>query len=460
MTQCAEGPIITSIFELFKVGPGPSSSHTIGPMIASLEFRRHIEALPQSIAGKAASVRVSLYGSLSATGAGHGTDKAVAAGLLGYEPAHCPDTLPGGVFELPEAERYIQLGERRILIGPGVIRLEAIKHDFPYSNTMIFSLLDAEGAALYEATAYSVGGGFIQWEGQQPQSRPKPAFPYATAEELRLLATHSGLSIAQIVTLNEMAISGLDATQVFEKLDAIIECMRRSVQRGIRREGMLPGTLGVYRKAAHLSRKADALDDAANRFLGLLNAYAFAVAEENASGGIIVTAPTCGAAGVLPAILTMLEGHLCLGPEAVRNGMLAAAAVGFLAKNNAGIAGAEVGCQGEVGVAAAMAAAMLAQARGYPPQIVENAAEIALEHHLGLTCDPVGGYVQIPCIERNAMGALKAYNAFLVAVTEDAALHRVSLDMAISAMAETGRDMNAKYKETSLGGLALCLPHC
>lgn len=460
MTQGASGPILTSIFELFKAGPGPSSSHTIGPMAAALEFRRRIEALPEAVRSSAASVRVRLFGSLSATAVGHGTDTAIAAGLLGYDPAHCPDNLPGGIFDLPEAERVVQLGERPIPVTPDVIRPDAIAHGFPYSNTMVFSLLDASGTALYEATGYSVGGGFIQWEGQLPESRPKPPFPYATAEELRLLAAHGGLTIAQIVTLNEMAISGLDAVQVFEKLDTAIELMRRSVQRGIRREGVLPGSLGVHRKAAHLARKADALDDPVNRFLGLLNAYAFAVAEENASGGIIVTAPTCGAAGVLPAILTMLEGHLCLGPEAVRSGMLAAAAVGFLAKNNAGIAGAEVGCQGEVGVASAMAAAMLAQARGYPPRIVENAAEIALEHHLGLTCDPVGGYVQIPCIERNAMGALKAYNAFLVAITEDAALHRVSLDMAIRAMAETGRDMNAKYKETSLGGLAVCLPQC
>ena len=460
MTQGAHGPIITSLFELFKAGPGPSSSHTIGPMAAALEFRRRIEGLAEDVRNKAASVRVRLFGSLSATGAGHGTNMAIAAGLLGYDPAHCPDDLPGGIFALPEENRLIRLGTRSILVSPAVVRPDAIAHDFPYSNTMIFSLLDDAGNALYEATGYSVGGGFIQWEGERPEPRPKPTFPYATAEELRLLAARDGLTIAQIVTRNEMAISGLDAARVFEKLDAVIELMRRSVQRGIRREGMLPGTLGVHRKAAHLARKADTLDDPVNRFLGLLNAYAFAVAEENASGGIIVTAPTCGAAGVLPAILTMLEGHLCLGPDAVRDGMLAAAAVGFLAKNNAGIAGAEMGCQGEVGVASAMAAAMLAQARGYPPRIVENAAEIALEHHLGLTCDPVGGYVQIPCIERNAMGALKAYNAFLVAVTEDVSLHRVSLDMAIRAMAETGRDMNAKYKETSLGGLAVNVPNC
>lgn len=259
---------------------------------------------------------------------------------------------------------------------------------------------------------------------------------------------------------NEMAVTGRGRTEILADLDAVIALMRRCVDRGTRTEGVLPGSLRVYRKAARLAHRADCMDDPLNRFLGLLNAYAFAVAEENAAGGIIVTAPTCGSAGVVPAMLTIMEGYLGFGPQAVRDGLLAAAAVGFLAKHNAGIAGAEVGCQGEVGVASAMAAAMLAQARGYPPRIVENAAEIALEHHLGLTCDPVGGYVQIPCIERNAMGALKAYNACLMATAEDPDKHRVSLDMAIQAMGETGQNMDRKYKETAGGGLALSVGEC
>ncbi|MDR2161823.1 MAG: L-serine ammonia-lyase [Desulfovibrio sp.] len=460
MDHSPDGPIITSVFELFKAGPGPSSSHTIGPMAAALDFRRQMEALPVSLQDRAAAVEVRLFGSLSATHEGHGTVRAIIAGLLGFDPVRNPDAIPADIRTLSAEDRRIPLGSRSLAVGPESLLPDSVSHDFPFSNTLIFSLLDVGGSPLFQARAYSVGGGFVQWEGRSPPFRPDPPYPYRSAEELRCFADRAGLTLAQIVLSNEMALSGRSAAQVREELDSVLDIMRRSVQRGIRTEGVLPGSLGVYRKAAHLARKADALDDPLNRFLGLLNAYAFAVAEENAAGGVIVTAPTCGSAGVIPAILTMIEGHLGLGPEAVSSGLLAAAAVGFLAKNNAGIAGAEMGCQGEVGVAAAMAAAMLAQARGFPPQIVENAAEIALEHHLGLTCDPVGGYVQIPCIERNAMGALKAYNACLVAATEDVARHRVSLDTAIRAMRETGRDMSAKYKETALGGLALCLPEC
>ncbi|CAK7070667.1 MAG: L-serine dehydratase 2 [Desulfovibrio sp.] len=451
----------TSLFELFKAGPGPSSSHTIAPMLAALDFKDEAAALPYETLSCARDVRVRLFGSLSATGVGHGTHNAVVTGLLGHKPADCPATLPAGVFSLPEEDRVFTAGPFSCVLGPETVKDDAIEHPYPYSNTMLCELLGDGNFVLFAKTYYSVGGGFIQWEGWTMPERGRVPYPYSSGDELQKIATESALTIPQIVLQNEVALTGVRAADVLERLDGIIEIMRRSVARGISVDGtMLPGSLGVYRKAAHLAGKADARDDPLNRFLGLLNAYAFAVAEENAAGGIIVTAPTCGAAGVMPAVLTMIEGYLGFGPEAVRNGMLAAAAVGFLAKHNAGIAGAEMGCQGEVGVASAMAAAMLAQAKGYPPQIVENAAEIALEHHLGLTCDPVGGYVQIPCIERNAMGALKAYNAYLVASMEDVTKHRVTLDVTIRAMAETGRDMNAKYKETSLGGLAVSLPEC
>lgn len=452
--------ITTSVFELFKAGPGPSSSHTIAPMLAALDFRGELEALPPETLRAATGIVARLFGSLSATGFGHGTDKAVVTGLLGHRPDACPDHLPAGVFDLPEEDRAVRIGPFSCTPGPDSVISDAVEHPYPYSNTLVFELRGGGDAVLHTKTYYSVGGGFIQWEGWTPPERGAVPHPYRSADDLQRIARENGISIAQIVLRNEMALTGARATEVFERLEGIVAIMRRSVSRGASVDGVLPGTLGVYRKAAHLARKADARDDALSRFLGLLNAYAFAVSEENAAGGIIVTAPTCGAAGVIPAVLTMIEGYLGFGPEAVHNGLLAAAAVGFLAKHNAGIAGAEVGCQGEVGVASAMAAAMLAQAKGYTPQIVENAAEIALEHHLGLTCDPVGGYVQIPCIERNAMGALKAYNAYLVASMEDAARHRVTLDVAIRAMAETGRDMNAKYKETSLGGLAVSLPEC
>ncbi len=453
-------PITTSIFELFKAGPGPSSSHTIAPMAAGLAFRRELDALPEDTLRAAQSIAVRLFGSLSATGFGHGTHKAVVTGLLGVEPAACPGALPSGVFDLPERERTIVAGPFRYVTGPATVMNDSIEHAYPYSNTMVFELRGQNGAVLFSKTYYSVGGGFLQWDGWTPPKRGDVPYPYASGAALERLARDNGVGIPHMVLCNEVALTGRSPAAILDRLDGVIEIMRRSVARGVAATGVLPGSLGVYRKAAHLAGKADAADDPLNRFLGLLNAYAFAVSEENASGGIIVTAPTCGAAGVLPAVLTMVEGYFGLGPDSVHNGMLAAVAVGFLAKHNAGIAGAEVGCQGEVGVASAMAAAMLTQAKGFPPRIVLNAAEIALEHHLGMTCDPVAGFVQIPCIERNAMGALKAYNASLVASMEDVERHRVTLDVTIRAMAETGRDMNAKYKETSLGGLAVSLPEC
>lgn len=460
MSERVARPITTSIFELFKVGPGPSSSHTIAPMLAGLDFRSLMDALPPEQKRLATGLDVRLLGSLSATWMGHGTDKAILTGLLGHVPGNCPAYLPGKVLELPDAERTLRIGVRGIVLSRKNLIFGAIEHGYPFSNTLIFTLRDGQGGALCERTYYSVGGGFLQWEGWTPPERGSPLYPFSSTKELQRHVEETNLTIPQIILQNEKSLTGESRGAIFEKLDSVIDAMRRSVDRGVCAEGALPGTLNVYRKAAHLARKADAQDDPINRFLGLLNAYAFAVSEENASGGIIVTAPTCGAAGVLPATLTMLEGYFGMGREAVRDGMLAAAAVGFLAKHNAGIAGAEVGCQGEIGVASAMAAAMLAQARGHDAIIVENAAEIALEHHLGLTCDPVGGYVQIPCIERNAMGALKAYNACLVASMEDAARHRVTLDMALRAMAETGRDMHSKYKETSRGGLAVSMADC
>ncbi len=458
--QRMQTPITTSIFELLKAGPGPSSSHTIGPMLIGLNFRELLEALPDAQKQCAARIEAHLLGSLSATGEGHGTDKAVITGLLGHRPDKCPDILPAWVFDQPREQRLVRLGGNELELGRGNVVFGPIEHGHPYSNTLVCKLLDAQGKSLLERVYYSVGGGFIQWEGWLQPERGKPAHPFSSGKQLRSIAEETGLTIPQIIVENEMALTGCSRAEVYSNLDSIIDIMRRSVDRGTRCDGVLPGTLGVYRKAAWLARKADCMDDPVNRFLGLVNAYAFAVAEENAAGGIIVTAPTCGSAGVVAAMLTIMEGYLGFGPEGVRNGLLAAVSVGFLAKHNAGIAGAEVGCQGEVGVASAMAAAMLAQARGYAPKIVENAAEIALEHHLGLTCDPVGGYVQIPCIERNAMGALKAYNACLVASAEDASKHHVSLDQAIQAMAETGMDMNAKYKETAKGGLAVSMSEC
>lgn len=452
--------IETSLFDMFEAGPGPSSSHTIGPMKAGHDFRTLCAALPPDVLARAADIRVRLFGSLSATGVGHGTTGAVLAGLLGHRPATCPPGLLESLPALPEGERTLRLGPAALVLAEGTVLRDAVQHAHPFSNTLVMELLDTHGAVLCEREYYSVGGGFIQWKGWQPEERGRPAHPYRSMAQLRARLVETGLTIHELILENEMAVTGMGRAAILDRLAAIIELMEASVRRGIEDGGPLPGTLGVHRKARVLLMRAQRLPNAVDSFLGRLNAYAFAAAEENAAGGVIVTAPTCGAAGVMPALLYAMRHDLAIGDRAVREGVLASAAVGFLAKHNAGIAGAEMGCQGEVGVASAMAAAMLAHARGNPVHVVENAAEIALEHHLGLTCDPVGGYVQIPCIERNAVGAVKAYNACLLATCEDPRHHRVTLDSVIAAMAEIGRDMNAKFKETSSGGLAVSVVEC
>jgi len=450
----------TSIFDLFKCGPGPSSSHTIGPMKAAADFSALCAALPPEEAASAQRVEVRLFGSLSATGEGHGTPAAILAGLMGHEPARCPPGLLQRLQAAPDREYALRCAGRAVPVSMSGVIHDAVRHDFPYSNTLRMSLLDERGASLAQREYYSVGGGFVQWKGWSLPERGKPAYPYGSMRRLREWLRRSGLTLHELILENESSITGLARPAIFAKLDEIMEAMTDSVQRGLDAEGELPGSLAVARKARTLLANASRVPHAVDRFLGKVNAYAFATAEENAGGGVIVTAPTCGSAGVMPALLHAMRQDLNIGARAVREGLLAAVAVAFLAKHNAGIAGAEVGCQGEVGVASAMAAAMLAHARGNAVEIVENAAEIALEHHLGLTCDPVGGYVQIPCIERNAVGAIKAYNACLLATCEDAAKHRVTLDAAIRAMADTGHKMSEKLKETSQGGLAVSMVEC
>ena len=456
----AATPIETTLFDFFKIGPGPSSSHTMGPMKAARDFVTRCGALPPPSLAAARRVRVRLLGSLSATGAGHGTDAAVLAGLMGHEPSQCPAGLLGRLEETPDREHRIRLGDTSLNVSLRDVQHDAVLHDKPYSNTLIFSLQDEHGTLLFDREYYSVGGGFIQWKGWTPPERGKPVHPYATMRQLRLRLQETGLTLHELILENEGAITGVGRPAILEQLEDIMESMCDSVRRGLESQGALPGSLGVTRKARAIRDKAEKVPHAVDRFLGRVNAYAFAASEENASGGVIVTAPTCGAAGVMPALLYAMQHNLNIGGRALREGVLASAAVGFLAKHNAGIAGAEVGCQGEVGVASAMAAAMLAHARGNAVGVVENAAEIALEHHLGLTCDPVGGYVQIPCIERNAVGAVKAYNACLLATCEPEGHHMVSLDQVIRAMGETGREMNCKYKETSEGGLAVSMVEC
>lgn len=475
-------PILMSLFELLKVGPGPSSSHTIGPMKAGADFCRRAATLEPELLRRVRGVRVRLYGSLSATGEGHGTDWAVIAGLMGHTPEECPPTLLAELPSLLQEQRMMRAVEPPLPLGLGNIEYGPVQHDFPYSNTLFIDLLDvpfpapagdgeggclpdAGGADAYTAHIlfsreyYSVGGGFLQWRGMEPEQRGKPLYPYADMGEVHRRLAETGLSLDELLLQNESAITGASRESVEHGLDRLLELMKDTVRRGCFSRGALPGPLGLLRKAGVLRERALSLQPF-DRDLCLLNAYAYAAAEENAAGHTIVTAPTCGAAGVVPAVVMFMQEQLGLSISAQRKGLLAAVLIGFIAKQNAAIAGAEVGCQGEIGVASSMAAAMLAQARGYSAKVVENAAEIALEHHLGLTCDPVGGYVQIPCIERNAVGAVKAYNAALIAANERTEAHVVSYDEVLKAMAEIGRDMNCKYKETSTGGLAVCLVDC
>lgn len=451
--------ITTSLFDLLKVGPGPSSSHTIAPMKAGFDFMQRLRALPKAQKAQATTLEVHLFGSLAATGEGHGTRLAILAGLLGNLPDACrPDALSQTAAHQEACQ--LDCGEGITLpCSTENIIFDAVQHNFEHSNTMIFRLLQGQ-AVLLEQMYFSVGGGFLRWPGWQEPSLGQPAYAYNTMASLKKQLAATGLPLHSLMQANEMALHGLSSEAITQKLDHLITVMEQSVLLGLKTKGLLPGFIGLQRKAAVMYAQAKQEQFQGAGFLKAINAYALAASEENAAGHCVVTAPTCGSAGVLPAVICMLKYHMGAEQQDVRDGLLAAAAIGFLCKHNASISGAEVGCQGEVGVASAMAAAMLAYARGCPLQIAENAAEIALEHHLGLTCDPVGGFVQIPCIERNAMGAVKAYNAYLIASTLDASYQRVDFDKAVAAMAQTGHDMSHKYKETSEAGLAQSMAEC
>lgn len=429
-------------------------------MTAGRLFSTACAELPRELLARAARIRVRLFGSLSATGAGHGTDAAVLAGLLGVKPEDCPSGYLAKLAEEPLKDHRVEFGVGSALVSLADVVHDAVVHKYPYSNTLVAELLDAGGDVLFEKAYYSVGGGFVQWDGWKAPELGDPVYPYSNMKELRNIVRSQGLNLYEIMLANEMSITGASRTSIIDGLNNILDRMEESVKHGLAGSGYLAGPLKVERKAHMLLERAQALHSSPGKFLAGLNAYAFAASEENASGGVIVTAPTCGSAGVMPALVYAMRHDLFIGDRAIREGFLAAAAVGFIAKHNASIAGAEVGCQGEIGVASAMAAAMLTDAQGNPSRYVENAAEVALEHHLGITCDPVGGYVQIPCIERNAMGAVKAFNAALISTGTRPEAHRVSLDAAIAAMAETGREMSHKFKETSMGGLAVSMVTC
>ncbi len=456
-----KGPVMTLLDEFYKVGPGPSSSHTIGPMRITYDFYQRCTKLPPDQLSKATALKVHLYGSLSATGKGHGTERASLAGLIGKEPATVDPLFLDGLRDKPDQTFPVELGSKSVNVSLKDVVFDATKGDFPHPNTMKVMLM-AGDKVLLEQEYYSVGGGFIEWKGYTPPKKNPPKYPFATMKELRQHAEQNNLTIPQVILANEMAIPGRSQEEVYAFIDKITGAMVAIVKSGLSIEDdVLPGPIKLHSKAATVYKRAQ--DDAfqSDRGIGTLAAYALAGSEENGRGHLVVTAPTGGSAGVMPALVYGLgEGGRKLPQQKIREGMLAAAAIGYLCKHNATLSAAEGGCQAEIGVASSMAAALIAAAYDAPPRVLENAAESALEHHLGMTCDPVAGYVQVPCIERCAFGAVKAWTAWAIASNEIESRHRVGLDETITAMAQTAKEMNSKYKETSEGGLALSVTLC
>ncbi|HEU5340137.1 L-serine ammonia-lyase [Edaphobacter sp.] len=463
----------TSLFELFKIGIGPSSSHTVGPMRAAHRFVRGLES--KHLLDRTASVNVDLYGSLALTGIGHGTDRAILLGLLG----EAPDTIDpaaidrkltdiratgelklGGHRTIPFTERE-SLHLRRDQMYPDA---NVVSHP----NGMRFTAFDASNVSIVDEVYYSIGGGFIVTEAERTAetstSRRTVPHPFRSAAELLATAEQHNLTIANLVLANETALLNGDEGKVRAGILKLWQTMQTCTRRGIETEGILPGGLNVRRRAPRLARRLEtegSKDPLAP--MDWVTVWAMAVNEENAAGGRVVTAPTNGAAGVIPAIghyyMRFIEGAESKKQEGILRYFLTAAAIGILYKENASISGAEVGCQGEVGVACSMAAGGLVAALGGTNAQVEHAAEIAMEHNLGMTCDPIGGLVQIPCIERNGMGAVKAINAARMSMHETTG-HKLSLDQIIATMYQTGLDMQSRYKETSLAGLALNIIEC
>ncbi|MDF3302424.1 L-serine ammonia-lyase [Streptomyces tropicalis] len=452
-----------SVFDLFSIGIGPSSSHTVGPMRAARMFVRRLRN--EGLLEPAASVRAELYGSLGATGHGHGTPKAVLLGLEGDSPRTVDvERADERVEAIKASGRLSLLGEHEIAFDFDQDMVLHRRETLPYhANGMTLWAYDASGAELLTKTYYSVGGGFVVDEDAVGADRIKLddtvlKYPFRTGDELLRLTRETGLSISSLMLENERAWRSEE--EIHEGLLEIWRVMQGCVRRGMTREGILPGGLRVRRRAAVTARQLRAEGDALARSMEWITLYAMAVNEENAAGGRVVTAPTNGAAGIIPAVL---HYYINFVPGADEEGvvrfLLAAGAIGMLFKENASISGAEVGCQGEVGSACSMAAGALAEVMGGTPEQVENAAEIGMEHNLGLTCDPVGGLVQIPCIERNGMAAVKAVTAARMALRGDGS-HKVSLDKVIKTMKDTGADMSVKYKETARGGLAVNIIEC
>jgi L-serine dehydratase len=456
-----------SVLDLFRIGIGPSSSHSIGPMRASARFVDHLRS--KNILNQCHRIEVRLYGSLALTGKGHGTDRAIILGLAGEAPETVdPDKVEFTVQEIRQKKRCplpggpaIEFDDDRDIL---FLRKESLSF---HPNGMRFAAFDCEGKVLYDYTCYSIGGGFIVDEESAAKDKLSSdetnlPCPFQSGADLMRMAAESRSSISDLMYANEECWRPREETEA--KLLQIWEVMQQSVERGCRQVGTLPGGLKVRRRAAELFRSLDSREEQSMKdplvALSWVNLFALAVSEENASGGRVVTAPTNGAAGIIPAVLHYYMRFIPQADEAgVVRFLLTAGAIGILYKENASISGAEVGCQGEVGVACSMAAGALAEVLGGTVAQVEMAAEIGMEHNLGLTCDPIGGLVQVPCIERCAMAAVKAINAASMALNSDGS-HHVSLDRVIRTMRETGRDMLTKYKETSRGGLAVAVTEC
>ncbi|WP_032094002.1 L-serine ammonia-lyase [Necropsobacter rosorum] len=447
-----------SVFDIFKIGVGPSSSHTVGPMKAGKQFIDDL--IEQNLLERVSHIKVDVYGSLSMTGLGHNTDIAIIMGLAGYLPHDVDiDLIPSFISEV-----------KRTALLPLAQGKKTAQFDYAqdmrfhqtflplHENGMTLTALAGE-ALLYRQTYYSIGGGFIVDKAHfnQPAEQPLAVpYPYKNAADILHHCSESGLSLSSVMLKNEIALHGKAALS--EHLQAVWQTMHACIEHGIHTEGVLPGPLKVARRAATLYRTLQANNGLSNdpmKIIDWVNMFALAVNEENAAGGRVVTAPTNGACGIVPAVLAYYEKFIsALTPEIIERYLLACGMIGSLYKMNASISGAEVGCQGEVGVACSMAAAGLTEILGGSPEQVCTAAEIAMEHNLGLTCDPVGGQVQVPCIERNAIASVKAINASRMALRRTT-IPRVTLDKVIETMYETGKDMNAKYRETSQGGLAI-----
>ncbi|TGY87888.1 L-serine ammonia-lyase [Marinicauda algicola] len=456
------------VFDLFKIGVGPSSSHTVGPMKAARLFLERIEA--EGRLGEVARVEVEAYGSLALTGPGHATDKAMLWGLEGVAPDEAdPDAMPAMIARIESEKTLKLLGGREIAFDPKRdLRLKGETRLPFHSNAMKFKAFDPEGDPVREEIWYSIGGGFVIDEAEAGRNSAAEAlkgepYPFDSCNELLDICDREGLSIPEVMMANETAFRSEE--DVRGQIASVFQAMEDCIERGTRIEGELPGGLRVKRRAPGMRKRlmADAARAESDPLAAMewVNLWAMAVNEENAAGGKVVTAPTNGAAGIIPAVARYFDRHYrrTEDPDALVRFFLTAAAIGALYKKNASISGAEAGCQGEVGVACSMAAGGLAAALGGSNRQIENAAEIGMEHNLGLTCDPVGGLVQIPCIERNAIGAIKAINAARLAMVGSAE-YKVRLDQVIATMHQTGLDMADKYKETSTGGLAVNVPMC